>query len=146
MHKKSTYLPFTFHSFPFFNLFCMPHNCRSIHMHFWDPAKFWGGRRKKRLIYFCVVLICGVELQNKVVACFGTSEEHVAVSHPFKRACIFITSSKHHDSINFCQGMICDLLFHTACSVCHYNWINLLLMRDTMLLVLDYEICYKHSI
>jgi len=54
-------------------------------MHCRDPAKFWGGEHKKKsLIYFCALLICGVGLQKKVVAWFGTSEENVVLLCPFK--------------------------------------------------------------
>lgn len=37
-------------------------------------------------------------------------------------------------------------MFHTACFVCHYSWINLLLMRDTVLPVPDCEVYYTFSI
>lgn len=127
MHKKSTYLPITFHSFPFFNLFCMPHHCRSIHIHFWDPAKFWGEKQRKKKKYYLFLWSfntwCGTS--EKRCRKFGSSEESFVLSCP-KGLCTYHQPKITSTSV---RGWSVNGVFHTACSMCHQKWINWVLMR-----------------
>lgn len=127
MHKESTYLPITFHSFPFFNLFCMPHHCRSIHIHFWDPAKFWGEKKKKKLHLFLCSFNTWCGTSEESCRKFGTSEEHVVLSCPSKGLCTYQQSKISSTSV---RGWSVNWVFHTACFVCHYKWINWVLLKQ----------------
>lgn len=81
--------------------------------------------RKKTIIYFCAVLIHGVEFEKKSCRKFGSSEESFVLSCP-KGSCTYYQPKITSTSV---RGWSVNWVFHTACSMCHQKWINCVLMR-----------------